>query len=168
MVRSKDESPRGREFFYLVDRIRADTKYFPVSCDEVERALRADGYFDCTSDYECEDEGELVAMRLRLNVSAPRETNQFSWKIALKLHDVRIDGIDHHERLPLPNGKPGPGGWHRHEWDPRRKNADGRRVRIDGFDKGLSSLRMFLLKSFHELRIEVNRRDDGSQYLQFD
>jgi hypothetical protein len=137
-----------------------------VSWDEIERELSAAGHFDCYGDYECDDEGQTLSTRLRLNISAPVRY-MYSWAISLKLHDTRIDGIDFHEWLALPNGKRGRGGWHRHEWVPSIKQSE-RRVRIEKFDKGLTSLKRFLLKAFQELRIEVNKHDDGTQLLQFD
>lgn len=165
MVRSKGED-QARELFHLVDKIRVDRKYFPVSLDEIERELSATGFFDCYGDYECDDDGQMAATRLRMNLRAPGGYVQ-SWAVSLKLHDIRIDGIDHHEWLALPNGKRGPGGWHRHEWLPSQRKAE-RRVRMEKFDKGLKSLRLFLVKAFQELRIEVNKQDDGNQLLRFD
>ena len=154
--------------FHLVERIRADPKYFPVSVDEIDRELRASGHFDCFGDYECPDEdGTIVSTRLRLNVTASVK-HIVAWKIAIKMHETRIDGIDHEEWITREDGTRGPGGWHRHAWDPRARNADRRKVLLPGFDKGVWSVKMFLVKSFRELRIEVNKHDDGLQQLQFD
>ena len=86
-----------------MEKIRADKKYFPISVEQIERDLNAVGHLDCFADYECDDEGSAIGTRLRLNISAPTEMRS-SWKMALKLHNTRIDGIDYHEWLPMPNG----------------------------------------------------------------
>jgi hypothetical protein len=168
MVRSKSEPERyGRELFHLVERIRAEAKYFPTSFEALERELRRTGYVNCVTDYECEDgSGEVWGARLKLNIAAPGNY-KIAWTVSLKLHDTPIDQLDHHTWLPLPNGDKGPGGWHRHEWVPKNKRAD-RKVRIEGFDKGLSSLRLFLVKAFKIMRVEVKHHDDGRQPLPLD
>lgn len=166
MVRSKSEGGRAgaRNLFYLVDRLRAEEKYFDVSRDAIERDLRASGYCEISCEHTVEDDGGILDVVLRLNLSCRASLPQ-CWSAALKLHATRIDGIDHEARFTSSDGTVGHG-WHRHGWDNSKCNAEHIKHHLDGFDKGLSNRSKFLIKTCQEMRIRLNRKDHDQGDLQ--
>jgi hypothetical protein len=160
VVRSKGESPReARDLFHLVEHIRATEKYFDCSRDEIERELIAEGYYEVYSDLEIDADGEKAVAKLRLNLTGASASSQ-RWAIALKLHDVRIDGIDYEPRFLCADGSTGRG-WHRHVFDGKARNAERGKVEVPGFGSGLDALDTFLIRAFGEMRILVNKHDGG-------
>ncbi len=82
-----------RSFCDFVEQIRTSEKYFDVSPRRIEQELRVSGKCEVTAPHEFVDEnGEEVAVKLRLNFSG-RSEYRHTWKVALKLHDIRIDGV---------------------------------------------------------------------------
>jgi hypothetical protein len=96
------------DFFDHVERIRGTDKYFDVSMLAISRQLLAKGECELTAEHDLVDEqGAEVIVPLRLNI-ATRHDSPFCWQLALKLHGIRIDGIDHEPRFRMPteNGAP--------------------------------------------------------------
>jgi hypothetical protein len=163
MVRSNSESS-SHEVFHLVERIRSQDKYFPISREQIQRELRASGYCEVQCVHEVmDDAGDLIGCELKLNITCRHSLPQ-TWKLALKLHATRIDGIDHEGRFTSESGDTA-SGWHRHGWDARRKSAERVKLSLDGFDANLSSREEFLIRAFKELRILLNKDDHGNAEL---
>ena len=100
------------EKFFLVPQIIAARKYIDISRDEIERALgEENGEFDYDWEESILDEvGTEHVVTLKLNISC-RASLIEGWAIALKLHQIRIDGIDWHSRFCDPDGYKHHG-WH--------------------------------------------------------
>lgn len=145
--------------FHLVQRLLADGFYCDISRDEIERYLYSEGEFDRVFEVlVADDEGLDVELGVRLVVhrSGPR-TSQLS--VAILLHDTRIGGIDWEGRFQDCAGQP-KHGWHRHEWDPRERSADYRKIALDGFGT-FTDVSGFLTLATKELRISLSGKDYG-------
>jgi len=153
-----------RELFAYVDQIRTNEKYFDVSREGILRLLLArKGACDLCTDHEIVDEnGAPVDATLRLNIST-RADSPLNWTMALKLHGVRIDGVDHESRFRAVGGG-WAHGWHRHVWEPADENADRRKVPITELD-GIKSRQDFVTRGLRVLRIQLNATDHGQELL---
>jgi hypothetical protein len=134
-----------RPLFDFVDQIRAAQKYFDVSRLELQRALLVNGKCDVSSEHDVVDESnQTVTTELRLNISARDEVTE-SWSMALKLHGIRIDGIDYEAKFRTVDGDIGRG-WHRHQWDKHDENADRGKVAVPNMS-GVASREEFLIRA---------------------
>ena len=159
-------TPQPRERFHLADRVRKEEKYFDVSLGEIERQLSRAGAFESVCEHDTEDDSEAVSLELKLNLYARSKITN-SWTASLKLHGVRIDGIDYESRFETEEGDPA-SGWHRHQWDDVEKSAEKRKLLLDGFGNGLSGIRAFVIRVAKELGIRLNKDDHGHSDLPFD
>jgi hypothetical protein len=118
--------------FFLVPQIVATEKYIDISRDEIERNLNDEGG-EVDYDWEetlTDDFNVEWNVTLKLNISC-KSPLMVGWSIALKLHQIRIDGIDWHSAFCDPEGTKHHG-WHRHALTKRNKvptGSDGRRRR---------------------------------------
>jgi len=154
----------ARDLFAYVEQIRTTEKYFDVSRLGILHLLLAKkGACDLYADHVIVDEnGNDVDATLRLNISTRSET-PLSWTMSLKLHGVRIDGVDHEGRFPAVGGGWGRG-WHRHVWEPADENAERRKMPITELD-GVTSRDQFLTRGLRVMRIQLNAIDHGQELL---
>ncbi len=150
--------------FFLVPTIVAAEKYIDISRDEIERALNDEnGEFDY--DWEetvTDDLGNEHVVTLKLNINCKAQLMN-SWSIALKLHQIRIDGIDWHSVYRDPTGAT-QYGWHRHRFDPRKQRADSQRWPITALE-GASNRTHFLIRTLSEMNISLSGVDHGNYEL---
>jgi hypothetical protein len=99
---------------------------------------------------------------LRLNASCNNEDVR-GWTISLKLHKERIDGIDWEPYFDDQTGNKS-SGWHRHEWDQRRRTAKSIKNPVQGFDS-VKSREDFIIRTLKEMRIQLNKVDHESDKL---
>lgn len=151
-----------RDLFPYVDQIRTSEKYFDVSRLGILRLLLAKkGACDLCTDHVIVDEnGADIDAVLRLNIST-RADSPLNWSMALKLHGVRIDGVDHEARFRAIGGG-WAHGWHRHMWEPADESADSKKIPIATLD-GLTSRDEFLTRGLRVLHIQLNATDHGSE-----
>lgn len=159
---SVSASAYTRNLFHLVPQIRGEEKYFDVSRQEIERELRSSGNYENYSQCELDDGGTPVTAKLRLNISC--KGGAPTWSVALKLHSIRIDGIDHEPRFRASDGTPARG-WHRHLWDSTECNAERLKEPLNGFHRKVSSIDDFLISAFQEMCILLNKVDHGNNGL---
>lgn len=152
----------AQDYFFLVDKIRADSKYFDVSIDEILRELDDEGG---RVEYECEHTptGCQDSVPLRLNIRCRGPVH--SWTIAVKLHCIRIDGIDWEGRYTDRDGQ-SRSGWHRHVFDDKSKSAENLKTSVEDFED-LSNKQQFLFRAFGLMKILTNRVDYGPTELPF-
>lgn len=151
-----------QDSFFLVERIRAGSKYFDISIEEILRDLENEGG---KSEYESELDlpGVDDSIPLRLNIRCKGPAN--SWTIALKLHGTRIDGIDWEARYTDVQGQ-AMRGWHRHLYDDKSKSAMSMKAQVEGFDD-ISDKRQFLVRTFKLMKILLNEVDYGPTDLPY-
>lgn len=154
------------ERFYLADRVREEEKYFGISLSEIERQLTRAGVFEGVCEHDIEDDGEAISLELRFNLCARSKITN-SWTASLKLHGIRIDGVDYESRFTTEDGSLA-SGWHRHQWDSVAKDAEKKKVLLSGFGKGLTGVSAFVIRVTKELRIRLDRHDHGRSDLPFD
>jgi hypothetical protein len=148
-----------RALFDYVEQIRAADKYFDVSAEHIARELRASGKCEVKSIHELvDDNGEEVATELRLNFSGPSEYRH-SWKVALKLHETRIDGVDYETSFDMKDGKRAKG-WHRHHWNPAEDSAERHKLPLEDFNE-VQTRQDFINRAMSVLRFRLNRLDHG-------
>jgi hypothetical protein len=152
------------ELFFLVPKIVAARKYVSIHRDEIERELAGEhGQFEWEWEEIIADEfGNEQYVPLRLNISC-RDELAVSWSISLKLHCIRIDGIDWHRTFIDPNGSVQKG-WHRHEFDQRSKSADKHRVPVVGLGLDISRTD-FLIRTLSEMNVLLSGVDNGNYEL---
>ncbi len=156
-----------RELFDYVHKIRAADKYFDVSLQEIQRALLVQGKCDIYGEVDIEDENGLpVTASLRLNIAGGADRPLTSWSLALKLHNVRIDGVDHEFRFDMPDGTFGHG-WHRHQWNASDESAERHKLPVGDHLQRLSDGHGFLVRSLTLLNIQMNSIDHGQDELLF-
>lgn len=85
------------------------------------------------------------------------------WSIALKLHQIRIDGIDWHSVYRDPDGHKHHG-WHRHRFDRRKQSAEGQRWPTKVLERA-SDRTHFLISTLKEMNIALSRGDHGNYEL---
>ena len=148
-----------RALFDYVEQIRKAEKYFGVSPGRIARELAAAGRCEVTAVHEwVDDNGEQLAAELRLNMSG-RVEYPHTWKVALKLHRTRIDGIDFEPKFQRLDGSIGRG-WHRHRWNPAEDSAERDKVPIKDFDTARNR-EQFLVRAMNILRITLDQSSDG-------
>jgi len=82
-------------YFFLVQRIVTERKYFDTSRSEVVRQLEGKGEADIDTEHVTTDDySSQHAVILRLNIHCKHPSYAEGWTIALKLHNTRIDGFD--------------------------------------------------------------------------
>lgn len=141
----------GADDFRLADRIRGEEKYFDISLQDVLIDLVTLGEVECTSEHYSGEDDPVV---LRLNLHAKSEFPT-SWTAALKLHHVRIDGIDYEPVFLTMDGTLA-SGWHRHHWDANTLNADRDKRQLASFGGGKFNIRTFVIRAASELCIRLN------------
>ena len=151
-----------RNLFHLVEQIRSVEKYFDISRQEIERELRSSSSYENYCQSELDDRGKLVFADLRLNIRC--KGGATTWSVSLKLHRIRIDGIDHEPKFKAVDGSLADG-WHRHLWDSSACNAERRKVPLNGFHKNVSCIEDFLISAFQEMCIVLNKVDHGNNGL---
>jgi hypothetical protein len=154
-----------RSLFEFVDQIREASKYFDVSRQEILRELLVKGKCQIVTEHDVNDRGDTITAPLRLNVAA-HEGALIAWTVALKLHNIRIDGIDYEAKFRTVNGDVAHG-WHRHQWSASDESADVGKIPIDILDD-ITTREEFLIRSFKLLRISLNPLDHGQDILRFD
>lgn len=157
-------SPSRMDYFFLVPKIITTAKYIDTSRDGIERRLNDEGG---QIEYEWEEVIEddfhnehFVPLQLNISCKAPLIV---SWAISLKLHRIRIDGIDWHRRFIDPNGEK-QYGWHRHEFDAHEQTADHRRVPTDILQNAQSRAD-FLIRTLKQMNILLSGVDHGNYEL---
>ena len=150
--------------FFLVPKIVAAEKYIDISRDEIERTMNEqNGEFDIdweevvVDDFAVEHE-----VTLKLNISCRSQLME-GWSVALKLHGIRIDGIDWHNRFRDPEGNTHHG-WHRHRFDQKARSANNCRWPTAVLD-GASDRTQFLIRTLKELNILFSGVDHGNYEL---
>jgi hypothetical protein len=150
--------------FFLVPIIVAAEKYIDISRDEIERMLNEEnGEFDF--DWEeivTDDLNNEHVVTLKLNISCKSQL-MIGWSIALKLHQIRIDGIDWHSVYRDPEGVK-QHGWHRHRFDQKKQRADGQRWATKLLE-GSSNRTQFLTRTLSEMKISLSGVDHGNYEL---
>ena len=117
------------------------------------------------SDNITDDDGEVVGVELRLNVNCRAPKPWMGWSVTLKLHRMRIDGVDHEAIFDTADGTKGTG-WHRHLWDSTERNGDRLKQPLASFGEGPPLSRVdFVVRAFSELRVLLNNKDDGNANL---
>lgn len=156
MVRSKDENGRARVLFHLVEQIRAEDKYFNISLSELSRKLADEGQYEVNWEHETVDvDGTTQVTNLRLNLARRGPT----WAAALKLHRIRIDGIDWLRRYDDPDGNRC-SGWHRHNWNELEQNVSFH-IPMPDFAGDRLTISDFLVRMCKEMRISLSASDVG-------
>ena len=152
-----------RAFFEYVDQIRAAEKYFDVSREEIRRLLMTKGKCHLPCDVDIVDSsGQPATAGVRLNISAVAES-PLCWTMALKLHDIRIDGVDYESRFRLANGDVGHG-WHRHQWNASDETADRHKVEVADFDT-VTTRDEFIIRGLSLMRVRLSAVDHGQDLL---
>lgn len=153
--------------FDHVEQIRAEVKYFAVAQDRIERELASVGRCEVIAVHEFVDEnGQQRAAELRLNMSG-RVEYPHTWKVVLKLHKTRIDGIDFETKFTACDGTIGHG-WHRHRWNRAEDSAEREKVPVRDFDSAYKRSQ-FLTRAMNTLRVRLSKSDDvETDDLRFD
>jgi len=150
--------------FFLVPTIITAEKYIDISRQEIERALdEENGEFSFDWEETVTDELNVehdVTLQLNLNCKSPLT---ISWSISLKLHQIRIDGIDWHGTYRDPDGNKHQG-WHRHKFDMRKQSADGQRWPTKALEGTFDRTR-FLIRTLKEMNIALSGVDHGNYEL---
>jgi len=156
--------PSGMDYFFLVPKIVSMTKYLDVSRDEIERDLTGqNGQVEYQWEEVVEDDVHMEHfVPLRLNISC-RPHLIVGWAISLKMHNIRIDGLDWHSSFYDPNGEKRHG-WHRHEFDQKQQCADGRRLPTAALDHTTTQTQ-FLIRTLKEMKIQLSGVDHGNYEL---
>jgi hypothetical protein len=124
----------------------------------IKRELMVKGRCNVFFEVDLTDSSGLpVTASTRLNIAGGVDRPLTSWTLALKLHNVRIDGIDHEFRFNALGGDVGHG-WHRHQWDQSEETADHDKVPITDLDD-IASGEEFLLRGLSVLKISANPVD---------
>jgi len=143
----------------------SDGIYCDVSRAEIERYLSKDGTFDREFEIPVDDgDGEVVVI-VRVVVQRGGGGVETT-SIALLVHNTRVACIDFEARFKDIDGKQARG-WHKHEWDPRERTADYRKIPLDGFGP-FDSASEFLIRAAEELKVSFSGKDYGDPELPFD
>lgn len=147
----------AQDFFDQAPRLAAEEKYFDVSKQGLRRALLSNhGKCDLLTDHEVSVDGRPQTVVLRLNIST-RGPQPTAWSMAVKLHGIRIDGVDHEGRFTTEDGKTAVG-WHRHCWDPIEESAERHKVPVSVMDD-IKTVEDFLVRGLSLLRVRLNAVD---------
>src|SRR4051812_20520517 len=98
MVRSNSEA--RREFFHLVEQIRAEDKYFDYSRLEVTSRLAEDSRITVECDHNTTSESGPEEVPLELCIARRRK----HWSAALMMHRICIDRVDWLPSYPCEDG----------------------------------------------------------------
>lgn len=146
------------DHMHLAPRIRDEEKYFPASHADVCRSLRRAGNTEVRTEHSTEDiDGSTIFVQLRLNIACKARFVQ-AWSASLKLHGVRIDGVDHHDLYRAADGQQARG-WHRHGWDPARQQQT-ERIPLDGFGH-VADIETFVRRVCETLGVSLDKHDLG-------
>ncbi len=142
--------------FRLVERIRAEEKYFDVSLREIEDALSAEGCFECACEHSADGRDDPLV--LRFNLRTRREDTPTAWTASLKLHGEPIDCIDWERRFrTADNGPANESGWHRHLWDADALSSKRRKRPLGDFAGDGLDIRRFVIRAASEMRILLRK-----------
>jgi hypothetical protein len=154
------------DYFFLVQKIVAEKKYFDTSRSEIVRELERKGEADIETEHATTDDySNVQTVILRLNIHCKHPNYVEGWTIALKLHNTRIDGFDWEARF-LGADSAIHTGWHRHMWDDKVESAERSKIPIGDF-AGVKSREEFLIRALKLLRIDLSATDYGSDLLPF-
>lgn len=153
----------ARNFFYLVPHIVLESKYVDVSIAAVLRAVCSEKFKpQFTREIIVADaDGAEVSIALTVNIGGSLESIA-GWSVALMMHSVRIDGIDHEFEYLTSDGKEAQG-WHRHVWSESLQEADTCKIPIEGFDD-CATLENFLFRISRAMNITWNRADNADLF----
>jgi hypothetical protein len=104
--------------------------------------------------------GTDYAVVLRLNVHCQSPVPE-GWTLALKLHKIRIDGVDWEPKFDATD-ETQQSGWHRHQWNQKQQSCKDYKVLAPDLD-GIGAREQFLIRSFSLMRIRVSKTDYGDQ-----
>lgn len=154
------------DYFFLVERIVSEKKYFDISRDEILRQLESKGEADLEAEHTTADDyANPHTVILRLNIHCKHPNYWQGWTIALKLHNTRIDGFDWEARF-VGTDDALHSGWHRHVWDHKSVSAEKHKVPVDDFG-GIRSREEFLIRALKLFHIELSATDYESDPLPF-
>ena len=159
--------PLQHFYFYAVKDIVQADKYFDMSRSEIIRELVATGRCNIESELKIEVEGNALSLPIRLNISGSPQKPPTAWTVSLKLHMVRIDGIDHAFKYRDKDGAKHVG-WHRHFWgnDSESRNDAHIHEPIDDFDD-VFMIEEFLIRALKVMRVRLSATDYGTDFLPF-
>ncbi len=146
-----------RDLFALAPNVIKEPKYFPISLDTILEKLAKRERVDIESESETADSGhqkQIVTLRLTVT-GIPRYPD--GWHVSLLLYNKRIDGFGYEHRFRDLNGLLRKG-WHRHTWNPKTQDADGK-VPVRLFRRSDMTLRNFLIRTFKAMKIGYPRDD---------
>jgi len=150
--------------FFLAPKIVEAKKYLDISRDQIERDLNDEGG-EVEYDWEetvIDDFSVEHNVTLKLNIACKPQM-ALAWSIALKLHQIRIDGIDWHNTFCDPEGNK-QHGWHRHRFDQKKESADAQRWPTNALDD-VSDKTTFLIRTLKEMNILLSGVDHGNYNL---
>jgi len=155
------------DFFFLAGQIVAEKKYFHCSLGDISHQLEANGHCEVETEHHTRDDYSTIhPVVLRLNISCKNQSNTTSWSVALKLHNIRVDGIDNEPIYPGMDGAFHEG-WHRHVWNHRQQSAERNKIPVSdlGVIKGRDHFPNIV---FNLMGILLDRNDHGPDELPFD
>jgi hypothetical protein len=153
-------------YFYLVQSIVAEKKYFDTSRREIVRQLEGKGEADFETEHLTTDDFlDQQSVILRLNIHCKHPNYVEGWTITLKLHNTRIDGFDWEPKFRGMDGGVH-AGWHRHVWDHRLESAERGKVPVSDFGN-IKSREEFLIRALKLLKVELSSTDHGTDLLPF-
>ena len=142
--------------------ILEEEKYFDISMAEIVRAIESEeGQVEIFCDHCTIHEGLEIVVQLRLRIGGSL-TEPESWQVALLLHSIRIDGVDHESWYTALDGEEREG-WHRHQWNRRESSADRTKCPVEGLED-CPSLEIFLYEVLRKMGIRWNRVDNGNLF----
>jgi hypothetical protein len=153
----------ARDFFHLVPRIVQEPKYVDVSVRAIIRAICSEAFKpQFTREFVTEDsDGSQVSVYLTVNIGGSPDSI-IGWSAALMMHSVRIDGVDYEYGYEAMDGNEYDG-WHRHVWDARLREADSKKIPLEGYDD-CRSLDSFLFRISRTMKITWNGADDADLF----
>jgi hypothetical protein len=102
------------------------------------------------------ESSSTVTLPIRWTINC-RGPHPRSWGMTILMDNVRIDGVDHEQRVKDHRGQIG-SGWHRHIWNPASKHSDDKEC-LDGFGNFVTR-REFVRDGCELLRIELRESGD--------
>ena len=153
----------GNNYFHLVPAIVCENKYIDTSVQAIIRAAHSETYKPQITQgfFTTDQDGTEVSLQLTVNIGGSVD-DWSGWSVALIMHSVRIDGIDHEPVYTDRHGQECEG-WHRHVWDEKSQQADILKVPIGGFD-ACPSLENFLFRISKAMNITWNGADDADLF----
>ena len=150
--------------FEYTEKIVAAEKYFDISRAEIVRVLSDTRECELTCDFPLAGitESGPDTVLLRLNISCTHRTLVESWTISLKMHKIRIDGIDF-QAVYYDRDKKRHRGCHRNRWNSADEEAN-KHEPLNGFDD-INSIEEFVIRSLKVMKVTLNSQDHGSTRL---